>query len=89
MANKKSRRKALPSLGLGSPDLGYANPVAELAAPSVPAGTVGAEVAMPMETMLAVEDDLGPEVAQGMSTTELAAYLDGRGLPYRWTMPRR
>ena len=88
MAPKKSRRKALPSLGLGAPGHSYGDPVAELAAPSVPSGTVGAEIAMPMDTLLAVEDDLGPDVAQAMTTAELAAYLDGRGLPYRWTMPR-
>lgn len=88
MASKKSRRKALPSLGLGASGHSYGDPVAELASSSVAPETVGAEISMPMDTAMAVEDDLGSEVAQAMTTAELAVYLDGRGLPCRWTMPQ-
>ena len=47
MVNRKPRRKALPALGLGSPDVGddwpgpgCGDPLAALAAPSVPAAMV-------------------------------------------------
>ena len=96
MAKRDRRKKSLPPLDLGAPRppmppsyVGYpGDPLAQMAAPSVQPHTEGAEISMPVDTAMAVEDDLGPDVAQALTVTEMAAYLDDRGLPYRWTMPR-
>ncbi|MCD2191650.1 hypothetical protein [Actinomycetospora soli] len=85
MGKRARTRKALPSLALGSPD--YRDPVAELGSPTVPADTDGAQITMPVESALAVEDALGPERAQALTSAELAEWLDAHGLPYRWTGP--